>query len=276
MEAEKQGCHMVGMLDIKGQDQCRRVYGVDGIAPTLTTSGGGQRQVKILDTKRLRVRKLTPKEYGILQAFQMDSWVQVVSDSQAYKQFGNAVTVSLFEAIATNIKTAILAADESEELNMDNQTTENKEFGMNPPTQEVAEVAVTENTTAAVEEEETKEETKDQEKTNIDTYELAAEAVKFLYDAGYIARACMALDETPQDLAKHLETMFDGLTIGEPKEEGRDWQKAREELEKALDEYASLGPAGMYGIKGLTPLKVRLDQGEKTPDLFNAIVAAVR
>ena len=61
MEAEKQGCHMVGMLDIKGQDQCRRVYGVDGIAPTLTTSGGGQRQVKILDTKRLRVRKLTPK-----------------------------------------------------------------------------------------------------------------------------------------------------------------------------------------------------------------------
>ena len=33
---------MVGMLDIKGQDQCRRVYGVDGIAPTLTTSGGAK------------------------------------------------------------------------------------------------------------------------------------------------------------------------------------------------------------------------------------------
>ncbi len=42
METQKQGCHMVGMLDIKGQDQCRRVYGVDGIAPTLTTSGGGK------------------------------------------------------------------------------------------------------------------------------------------------------------------------------------------------------------------------------------------
>ena len=26
---------MVGMLDIKGQDQCRRVYSVNGIAPTL-------------------------------------------------------------------------------------------------------------------------------------------------------------------------------------------------------------------------------------------------
>ena len=41
METQNQGCHMVGMLDIKGQDQCRRVYGVDGIAPTLTTSEGG-------------------------------------------------------------------------------------------------------------------------------------------------------------------------------------------------------------------------------------------
>lgn len=39
--ANNQGCQMVGMLDIKGQDQCRRVYSTDGIAPTLTTSGGG-------------------------------------------------------------------------------------------------------------------------------------------------------------------------------------------------------------------------------------------
>lgn len=101
--ANNQGCQMVGMLDIKAQDQCRRVYSVNGIAPTLTTSGGGQREVKIFDTKRLRVRKLTPKEYGILQAFPMDDWKQVVSDSQAYKQFGNAVTTTVFTAIAEEI-----------------------------------------------------------------------------------------------------------------------------------------------------------------------------
>lgn len=70
-------------------------------------AGGGQREIKILDTSRLRVRKLTPTEYGRLQAFPMDRWQQVVSNSQAYKQFGNAVTVSLFEAIARNIKDAI-------------------------------------------------------------------------------------------------------------------------------------------------------------------------
>lgn len=98
---------MVGMLDIKGKDQWRRVYSVDGIAPTLVTCQGGQQEVKIFDTKRLRVRKLTPKEYGILQAFPMDDWKQVVSDSQAYKQFGNAVTTTVFTAIAEEIAKGI-------------------------------------------------------------------------------------------------------------------------------------------------------------------------
>ena len=46
--ANNQGCQMVGMLDIKGQDQCRRVYSVNGIAPTLTTSGGGKGKRKYL------------------------------------------------------------------------------------------------------------------------------------------------------------------------------------------------------------------------------------
>ena len=72
---------------------------------------GGHRQVKIFDTKRLRVRKLTPKEYGILQAFPMDRWKQVVSDCQAYKQFGNAVTVTLFKAIAEEIAKSIHEAE---------------------------------------------------------------------------------------------------------------------------------------------------------------------
>ena len=87
--------------------------------------------MKIFDTKRLRVRKLTPKEYGILQAFPMDDWKQVVSNSQAYKQFGNAVTTTVFTAIAEEIAKSIYAAEESEEQNME---AENKNFtGMNEP-----------------------------------------------------------------------------------------------------------------------------------------------
>ena len=32
---------MIGMLDIKGLETCRRVYSADGISPTLTASEGG-------------------------------------------------------------------------------------------------------------------------------------------------------------------------------------------------------------------------------------------
>ena len=44
--------------------------------------------------KRIAVRKLTPNECRQLQGFPSE-WVQVVSDCQAYKQFGNAVTVDV-------------------------------------------------------------------------------------------------------------------------------------------------------------------------------------
>lgn len=63
--------------------------------------------MKILDMSRFRVRKLTPTEYGRLQAFPMEDWEQVVSDSQAYKQFGNAVTTTVVTGIAEQIKVAL-------------------------------------------------------------------------------------------------------------------------------------------------------------------------
>ena len=45
---------MVGMLDIKGNEQVRRVYGTDGIAPTLNTMQGGNRQPKVaVETERV-------------------------------------------------------------------------------------------------------------------------------------------------------------------------------------------------------------------------------
>lgn len=60
---------------------------------------------------RVNIRKLTPDECRKLQGFPSD-WKQVVSDCQAYKQFGNAVTVNvsynlakvLFDYINTNKK----------------------------------------------------------------------------------------------------------------------------------------------------------------------------
>lgn len=71
--------------------------------------------MKILDLSKFRVRKLTPTEYGRLQAFPMEDWEQVVSDSQAYKQFGNAVTVSVVTAIADKLRSCLEAGNENTE-----------------------------------------------------------------------------------------------------------------------------------------------------------------
>lgn len=54
------------------------------------------------DDNRLNIRKLTPNECRKLQGFPSD-WKQVVSDCQAYKQFGNAVTVNVSYELAKNI-----------------------------------------------------------------------------------------------------------------------------------------------------------------------------
>lgn len=93
----------MGMLETTGYDHSRRVHDPEGIAPTATAVAGGTHHIKIFDYSRFRVRKLTPTEYGRLQGFPMNTWRQVVSNSQAYKQFGNAVTVPLAEAIGKSI-----------------------------------------------------------------------------------------------------------------------------------------------------------------------------
>lgn len=142
----------VGMLDMKGYESIRRVYDPEGISPTLTTSEGGNRQPKVLvpisvvnqatefkdfadqsqcllarDYKGFgnqamnavidgfRVRRLTPREYARLQGFP-DSYKQVVSNTQFYKQMGNAVTVNVAQAIAAKIKEFLLKVDRRSEI----------------------------------------------------------------------------------------------------------------------------------------------------------------
>ena len=123
---------VVGELDTKGADCIKRVYDTDGLAPTLTTMGGGGREPKILQRARgfnkggefavcptissssfeqnnllksARIRKLTPRECLRLQGFP-ESFKIVVSDTQAYKQAGNAMSVNVVKMIFEQIKLA--------------------------------------------------------------------------------------------------------------------------------------------------------------------------
>jgi DNA (cytosine-5)-methyltransferase 1 len=95
---------VIGLLDCKGTDQIRRVYGVNGIAATLTTMQGGNQEPKILEK---RIRKLTPLECWRLQDFPDEAHNKAkasgVSDSQLYKQAGNSMSVNVLEMIFRQI-----------------------------------------------------------------------------------------------------------------------------------------------------------------------------
>ena len=60
------------------------------------------KNAKGISDYKSNIRKLTPNECRKLQGFPSD-WKQVVSDAQAYKQFGNAVTVDVSYNVACSV-----------------------------------------------------------------------------------------------------------------------------------------------------------------------------
>ena len=53
------------------------------------------------------IRKMTPREWARLQGFPDEFIINVVSDAQAYKQFGNSVAVPAIQATAKQILKAL-------------------------------------------------------------------------------------------------------------------------------------------------------------------------
>ena len=91
--------------------QHERVYSVDGVSPAVDVGTGGRMHVLEPHLKHIgyRVRKLTPREYARLQGFP-DDYEIVISKSQAYKQFGNAVTVNVAWSIARSLYKELASA----------------------------------------------------------------------------------------------------------------------------------------------------------------------
>ena len=79
-----------------------------GLSPTLTTRPEGFKTAILPITNNLRIRKLTPLECWRLQGFSDEQFYKAknngVSNSQLYKQAGNAVTVNVVDAIVGAIK----------------------------------------------------------------------------------------------------------------------------------------------------------------------------
>lgn len=78
-----------------------------GRCNTITTHGTAG---VLMDTSPVRIRKLTPKECWRLQGFtdeQFEKAAKVNSNTQLYKQAGNAVTVNVVEAVGRHIVSII-------------------------------------------------------------------------------------------------------------------------------------------------------------------------
>ena len=102
----KDGCHQVGEADIKGYDIIKRVYGIYGKAPALTTMQGGHREPKIACPDKIHWRKLTPLECERLQTLPDGYTDKDVSNTQRYKMLGNGFTVDVIAHILKGIKDA--------------------------------------------------------------------------------------------------------------------------------------------------------------------------
>ncbi len=98
----------------KGNGFGYQIISPDGIANAIVVGGMGKERNLVIDQRltnftpvtrikgevnKLFVRRMTPREWARLQGFP-DSFQIVVSDVQAYKQFGNSVAIPVVEAVA--------------------------------------------------------------------------------------------------------------------------------------------------------------------------------
>jgi len=91
------------ILELTGaRSQSQRLYDPSGLSPTISTGGastGGAEVPKIQIEST--IRRLTPTEFERLQGFP-DGWT-VGSDTQRYKQCGNAVSVPVVRYVAERV-----------------------------------------------------------------------------------------------------------------------------------------------------------------------------
>lgn len=89
--------------------------GPDGIARTLSARYYKDGSEILINQRGMRPRRLTPRECARLMGFP-DTWRIPVSDTQAYRQFGNSVVVPVISAVANAMLPFIVATTRQDEL----------------------------------------------------------------------------------------------------------------------------------------------------------------
>jgi len=84
---------------------------LNGISRTLSARYYKDGSEVLIPQKDINPRRLTPRECARLQGFP-DEFLIPVSDNQAYKQFGNSVTVPLMQAVGKQLVKSLITANE--------------------------------------------------------------------------------------------------------------------------------------------------------------------
>ena len=93
----------------KGNGFGYSLFGPDDVTRTLSARYHKDGSEILVEQKGTRPRRLTPRECARLMGFETEErdWHVPVSDTQAYRQFGNAVVVPVVEAIARYMQPSI-------------------------------------------------------------------------------------------------------------------------------------------------------------------------
>jgi len=112
----KLGSIRIGKIGNGGQGN--RIYSPKGHAITLTAHGGGKGAKTGAYLINGIVRKLSPRECARVQTFP-DTFKIPVSDSQAWKQFGNSVSINVLKLILEKIEKSLQGAQKKRESQLD-------------------------------------------------------------------------------------------------------------------------------------------------------------
>lgn len=125
---------MVGRIDIKGNDSIRRVYSTDGVAPTLTTMGGGHREPKVV--VEYDRKNGIGKELDIVHTLNSSDWrglnrnqkQNAVLESKIIDDTQNFDGIKLYDEIAPTLRRERHGLKFAEEFIIDDQGRSNKKL----------------------------------------------------------------------------------------------------------------------------------------------------
>lgn len=104
---DRHGILQIGELDIKGNDQIKRVYDTEGISPCLSTMQGGNRQPKIIEEKQFKIKEATKKGYTIAgegDSINLEQPSSSTRRGRVGKQIANTLNTSNHQAVVQNYR----------------------------------------------------------------------------------------------------------------------------------------------------------------------------